>query len=243
MVGLSAFHPSTMTTARFEPPSLRHAATRAATALILLAALGACSAPGTDGAAAASVATNPPAQQALPADVGPSASALPPGTSPSGTLAGVQTPAVNASAAAGDTERALGLADGLSSDALRQLLNDGPRFDQAMAALDRAYATDGDAQDVRSSYQHALQQRLGTGPDAPRLSRLHCGISHCLGEVTGTLENPSVLFGAPRDAVGRQLPVNEAMVRSILSAEGGPTGYRLAFSLDPTPRTGPSTAR
>jgi len=243
MVGLSAFHQSTMTASRLEPPSLHHTAARAVTALILVTALGACSAPGADGAAAASVATPPPAQQAVPADVGSSASTRPPGTPPSGTLAGVQTPAVNASAAAGDTERALGLADGLASDELRQLLTDGPRFDQAMAALDRAYATDGDAQDVRSSYQHALQQRLGTGPDAPRLSRLHCGISHCLGEVTGTLENPSVLFGAPRDAVGRQLPVNEAMVRSILSAEGGPTGYRLAFSLDPTPRTGPSTAR
>ncbi|AOX63415.1 hypothetical protein BIZ42_15130 [Stenotrophomonas sp. LM091] len=243
MAGLPAFHQSTVTISRLEPPSLHHTATRAVTALILLAALGACSAPGTDGAVAASVATTPPAQQAVPADVGSSASTRPPGTAPSGTLAGMQTPAVNASTAAGDTERALGLADGLASDELRQLLIDGPRFDQAMAALDRAYATDRDAQDVRSSYQHALQQRLGTGPDAPRLSRLHCGISHCLGEITGTLENPSVLFGAPRDAVGRQLPVNEAMVRSILAAEGGPTGYRLAFSLDPTPRTGPSTAR
>ena len=243
MAGLPAFHQSTMTTARVEPPSLHPTATRAVTALILLTALGGCSAPGTDGAVAASVATTPPAQQAVPADVGSSASTRPPGTPPSGTLAGMQTPAVNASAAAGDAERALGLADGLASDALRQLLNDGLRFDQAMAALDRAYATDADAQDVRSSYQHALQQRLGTGPDAPRLSRLNCGISHCLGEVTGTLENPSVLFGAPHDAAGRQLPVNEAMVRSILSADGGPTGYRLAFSLDPSPRTGPSTAR
>ncbi|MEN5266894.1 hypothetical protein [Stenotrophomonas sp. TWI587] len=232
-----------MTTARVEPPSLHPTATRAVTALILLTALGGCSAPGTDGAVAASVATTPPAQQAVPADVGSSAATRPPGTPPSGTLAGMQTPAVNASAAAGDAERALGLADGLASDALRQLLNDGLRFDQAMAALDRAYATDADAQDVRSSYQHALQQRLGTGPDAPRLSRLNCGISHCLGEVTGTLENPSVLFGAPHDAAGRQLPVNEAMVRSILSADGGPTGYRLAFSLDPSPRTGPLPAR
>ncbi|WP_353087147.1 hypothetical protein [Stenotrophomonas sp.] len=232
-----------MTTARVEPPSLHPTATRAVTALILLSALAGCSAPGTDGAVAASVATTPPAQQAVPADVGSSAATRPPGTPPSGTLAGMQTPAVNASAAAGDAERALGLADGLASDALRQLLNDGLRFDQAMAALDRAYATDADAQDVRSSYQHALQQRLGTGPDAPRLSRLNCGISHCLGEVTGTLENPSVLFGAPHDAAGRQLPVNEAMVRSILSADGGPTGYRLAFSLDPSPRTGPLPAR
>jgi hypothetical protein len=243
MAGLPAFHQSTMTTARVEPPSLHPTATRAVTALILLTALGGCSAPGTDGAVAASVATTPPAQQAVPADVGSSAATRPPGTPPSGTLAGMQTPAVNASAAAGDAERALGLADGLASDALRQLLNDGLRFDQAMAALDRAYATDADAQDVRSSYQHALQQRLGTGPDAPRLSRLNCGISHCLGEVTGTLENPSVLFGAPHDAAGRQLPVNEAMVRSILSADGGPTGYRLAFSLDPSPRTGPLPAR
>lgn len=243
MAGLPAFHQSTMTTARVEPPSLHPTATRAVTALILLSALGGCSAPGTDGAVAASVATTPPAQQAVPADVGSSAATRPPGTPPSGTLAGMQTPAVNASAAAGDAERALGLADGLASDALRQLLNDGLRFDQAMAALDRAYATDADAQDVRSSYQHALQQRLGTGPDAPRLSRLNCGISHCLGEVTGTLENPSVLFGAPHDAAGRQLPVNEAMVRSILSADGGPTGYRLAFSLDPSPRTGPLPAR
>lgn len=225
-----------MTASRFEPRSRHHTATRAVTALILLAALGACSAPGSDGAAAASVATNAPAQQTVPADVGASASTLPPGTSSSGTRAGMQT-------AAGDTERALGLADGLASDELRQLLRDSAAFDQAMAALDHAYATDGDAHDVRSSYQHALQQRLGTGPDAPRLSRLQCGISHCLGEITGPLENPSVLFRAPRDAAGRQLPVNEAMVRSILSAEGTPTGYRLAFSLDPAPRTGPSPAR
>lgn len=232
-----------MTASRFEPISRHHTATRAVTALILLAALGACSAPGSDGAADASVATNAPAQQTVPADVGASASTLPPDTSSSGTRAGMQTPAVHASTAAGDTERALGLADGLASDELRQLLRDSAAFDQAMAALDHAYATDGDAHDVRSSYQHALQQRLGTGPDAPRLSRLQCGISHCLGEITGPLENPSVLFRAPRDAAGRQLPVNEAMVRSILSAEGTPTGYRLAFSLDPAPRTGPSPAR
>lgn len=232
-----------MTASRFEPRSRHHTATRAVTALILLAALGACSAPGSDGAADASVATNAPAQQTVPADVGASASTLPPDTSSSGTRAGMQTPAVHASTAAGDTERALGLADGLASDELRQLLRDSAAFDQAIAALDHAYATDGDAHDVRSSYQHALQQRLGTGPDAPRLSRLQCGISHCLGEITGPLENPSVLFRAPRDAAGRQLPVNEAMVRSILSAEGRPTGYRLAFSLDPAPRTGPSPAR
>lgn len=146
--------------------------------------------------------------------------------------------------ASGHLEHQLGLGEGLDSDRLREVLNDTSRFDQAMAALDRAYAADGDAQDVRSSYQHALQQRLGTGPDAPQLSRLQCGISQCLGEITGTLENPSTLFGDPRDAVGRQLPVNEAMVRSILSADGGPTtGYRLAFSLDTRPRTGPLPAR
>lgn len=112
-----------------------------------------------------------------------------------------------------------------------------------MATLERSYAADEDAQDVRASYQHALQQRLGTTPEAPRLSRLQCGISHCLGETTGTLADPSVLFGTPEDAVGRQLPVKAGMVSTRLSAHGEPTGYRLVVSLDPAPRTAPAPAR
>lgn len=145
--------------------------------------------------------------------------------------------------AAAPVEAALLLNEGIHSPAVAHLLNDTATFEAAMATLDRAYATDPDARDLQALYQQALQQRLGTSPDAPQLSRLQCGITHCLGEINGTLASPGVLFGPPSDTVGRQLPVSEAMIRSVLSAEGAATRYRLLFALAPTPPHAPVQAR
>ena len=229
-----------MTASRFAPPGPPRPLAGAITAVVVLAALSGCSAPGTGGnELPAQHQARPSAQVAQASPLRPA----PPAVTTAATGAQPDGLVTRPHPAPGHLDAALGLNEALSSDRLWGLLNDSAAFEQTMAALDRAYAADADAQDVRSSYEHALQQRLGTESDAPKLSRLECSISHCLGEITGTLENPSALFGEPRDAAGRQLPVNEAMVRSILAAEGGPTGYRLAFSLDPTPRTGPSPAR
>lgn len=230
-----------MTASRFAPPGPPRPLAGAITAVVVLAALSGCSAPGTGG-------NELPAQhQARPsAQMAPASSLRPAPPAVTTAAAGAQPDGLVTTRphpAPGHLDAALGLNEGLSSDRLWALLNDSAAFEQTMAALDRAYAADADAQDVRSSYEHALQQRLGTESDAPKLSRLECSISHCLGEITGTLENPSALFGEPRDAAGRQLPVNAAMVTSILPTDGAPGGYRLVFSLDPTPRTGPSPAR
>jgi len=230
-----------MTASRFAPPGPPRPLAGAITAVVVLAALSGCSAPGTGGNELPAQHQARPSAQMAPASplrpAPPAVTTAAAGAQPDGLVTTRPHPAP------GHLDAALGLNEGLSSDRLWALLNDSAAFEQTMAALDRAYAADADAQDVRSSYEHALQQRLGTESDAPKLSRLECSISHCLGEITGTLENPSALFGEPRDAAGRQLPVNAAMVTSILPTDGAPGGYRLVFSLDPTPRTGPSPAR
>lgn len=230
-----------MTASRFAPPGPPRPLAGAITAVVVLAALSGCSAPGTGGNELPAQHPARPSAQMAPASplrpAPPAVTTAATGAQPDGLVTTRPHPAP------GHLDAALGLNEGLSSDRLWGLLNDSAAFEQTMAALDRAYAADADAQDVRSSYEHALQQRLGTESDAPKLSRLECSISHCLGEITGTLENPSALFGEPRDAAGRQLPVNAAMVTSILPTDGAPGGYRLVFSLDPTPRTGPSPAR
>lgn len=230
-----------MTASRFAPPGPPRPLAGAITAVVVLAALSGCSAPGTGGNELPAQHQARPSAQMAPASplrpAPPAVTTAAAGAQPDGLVTTRPHPAP------GHLDAALGLNEGLSSDRLWALLNDSAAFEQTMAALDRAYAADADAQDVRSSYEHALQQRLGTESDAPKLSRLECSISHCLGEITGTLENPSALLGEPRDAAGRQLPVNAAMVTSILPTDGAPGGYRLVFSLDPTPRTGPSPAR
>ena len=229
-----------MTASRFAPPRPPRPLAGAITAVVVLAALSGCSAPGTGGnELPAQHQARPSAQVAQASPLRPA----PPAVTTAATGAQPDGLVTRPHPAPGHLDAALGLNEALSSDRLWGLLNDSAAFEQTMAALDRAYAADADAQDVRSSYEHALQQRLGTESDAPKLSRLECSISHCLGEITGTLENPSALFGEPRDAAGRQLPVNAAMVTSILPTDGAPDGYRLVFSLDPTPRTGPSPAR
>jgi len=224
-----------MTASRFAPPRPPRPLAGAITAVVVLAALSGCSAPGTGGnELPAQHQARPSAQVAQASPLRPA----PPAVTTAATGAQPDGLVTRPHPAPGHLDAALGLNEALSSDRLWGLLNDSAAFEQTMAALDRAYAADADAQDVRSSYEHALQQRLGTESDAPKLSRLEC-----LGEITGTLENPSALFGEPRDAAGRQLPVNAAMVTSILPTDGAPDGYRLVFSLDPTPRTGPSPAR
>ena len=229
-----------MTASRFAPPGPPRPLAGAITAVVVLAALSGCSAPGTGGnELPAQHQARPSAQVAQASPLRPA----PPAVTTAATGAQPDGLVTRPHPAPGHLDAALGLNEALSSDRLWGLLNDSAAFEQTMAALDRAYAADADAQDVRSSYEHALQQRLGTESDAPKLSRSECSISHCLGEISGPVENPCVLFRAPRDAAGRQLPVNAAMVTSILPTDGAPDGYRLVFSLDPTPRAGPSPAR